>query len=177
MFGELNMKRHSIAVAILSYLLAWIFVFGTGAFSQNNQQKVSIAIKVEKIIKVEKGKNWVTKRVSAQDAKKDDILIYTITYTNTAKEAVSDVSVMDPIPQGTEYIAGSASGENAEITFSMDGGKTFGALPLKYKKSNPDGSYEMKVATPSMFTHVKWQIKKKVAPGKSGRVYFKVKVK
>lgn len=164
-------------MAGLSALFVFVFILSCGAISQEKKPQLSIEVKVEKEIISQKGNKKLTKRVSAEKAKKGDTLVYTLTYTNKTKETVTDVAVTDPIPQGSQYIIGTASGTDTEITFSIDGGKTFQASPVRHKVKKPDGGEEMRDATPDMFTHVKWLIKKKVTPGRSGQVYFKVIVK
>ncbi|HOL49199.1 MAG TPA: hypothetical protein PLW07_01335, partial [bacterium] len=85
--------------------------------------------------------------------------------------------IVNPIPNGTTYILNSASGKDTEISFSIDGGKYFQKPPVKYLVKKPDGSTEEKIATPEMYTHIMWTIKKPIPAGASGEVSFSVKVK
>jgi hypothetical protein len=48
---------------------------------------------------------------------------------------------------------------------------------VKYTIKRPDGTIEEKVAPAEMYTHIKWIIKKRLEPGASGQLSFKVKVK
>ncbi len=105
-----------------------------------------------------------------------DVIRYTIAYRNGGKSEGRDATIVDPVPKGTTYIPGSAAGEGAEITFSLDG-KTFQAPPqLKYRVRQPDGSEAELLASPDMYTHIRWKLLKPVAPGGAGAVSFKVKV-
>lgn len=106
-----------------------------------------------------------------------DVIRYTIAYRNGGKSDARDAVIVDPVPKGTTYIPGSAAGEGAQITFSLDG-KTFQAPPqLKYKVRQPDGSEASLVASPDMYTHIRWTFLKPVPPEGKGAVSFKVKVR
>ena len=106
-----------------------------------------------------------------------DIVIYTINYVNTGDEAATNAYLDDPIPKGTVYIPGSAFGDNADIIFSIDGGKTFKKPSmLTYEVKLPNGKAEKKVASPEQYTNIRWTISTIPARG-NGQVGFKVKVK
>lgn len=105
-----------------------------------------------------------------------DVIRYTIAYRNGGKSEARDAAIVDPVPKGTTYLPGSAAGEGAEITFSLDG-KTFQAPPqLKYRVRQPDGSESELLASPDMYTHIRWRLLKPVPPEGKGAVSFKVKV-
>ena len=105
-----------------------------------------------------------------------DMIRYTIAYRNGGKSEAKDATIVDPVPKGTTYIPGSAAGEGAEITFSLDG-KSFQAPPqLKYRVRQPDGSEAELLASPDMYTHIRWRLLKPVPSGGTGAVSFKVKV-
>jgi hypothetical protein len=77
--------------------------------------------------------------------------------------------ITDPIPQDMMYVANSAAGESADITFSVDGGKTWGK-PETLQVKNADGT--MRVASPKDYTDIRWILKGKLAPGAKGTVTF-----
>lgn len=114
--------------------------------------------------------------VPTQEAQPGDVIQYVLTYANKGDEPARDAVIDDPIPKGTTYLANSAGGEGAEVTFSSDGGKTYASAPkLTYEVKLPNGGVEKRIATPSDYTHVRWTVKS-VAPGATGSVSFKVKV-
>jgi uncharacterized repeat protein (TIGR01451 family) len=116
------------------------------------------------------------KRVPAKDVHPGDVVQYVLRYVNRGDEVARDAVIGDPIPPGTTYLAGTASGEGAEITFSSDGGKTFAsAVRLTYEIKTPGGAVEKRVATPGDYTHIRWTLKR-VEPGGGGAVSFKVRV-
>ncbi|HSN91844.1 MAG TPA: hypothetical protein VLS93_11505 [Anaeromyxobacteraceae bacterium] len=124
-----------------------------------------------------KGGTTTTRMVPAQSVSPGDVVEYVLTYTNRADAAATDARIDDAIPKGTTYIANTATGEGAEVTFSSDGGKTFApAVKLTYEIRLASGAVEKRVATPAEYTHVRFTLKK-VLPGATGKVAFRVKVK
>lgn len=138
--------------------------------------RVEIAISQAKEVFESKAGVRTAKFVEVQSATPGDVVQYTLAYTNKGDEEATNAVIDDPIPKGTVFLSGSATGEGAEITFSSDGGKTF-AQPVKltYQIRTASGEVEKRTATPNEYTHVRWTIKK-VPPGASGKVSFRVRV-
>jgi len=103
-----------------------------------------------------------------------DVVRYHLTYTNAGKDTATDVELVDPIPDGTIYVEGTASAPDAVVLFSVDGGKTFHTPPVKYI---PEGKKVEKEATVDMFTHIKWVLERALAPGASVTAQFDVRIK
>ena len=138
--------------------------------------RVEIAITQAKEVADTKNGARETRLVPTTEAATGDVLQYTLAYKNSGDEAARDAVIDDPIPKGTSYVASSAAGEGAEISFSVDGGKTF-APPVKltYEFRLPSGQVEKRSATPSDYTHVRWTVRS-IAPGATGKVTFRVRV-
>jgi uncharacterized repeat protein (TIGR01451 family) len=119
----------------------------------------------------------VKKLVPAKQAASGDTLVYTLAYSNKGDETARDAVIDNPIAKGASYIAGSATGSGAEITFSVDDGKTF-ARPeaLMSEVMLMSGTKVRSPASPEDYTHVRWTIRQ-VPPGGSGAVGFSVHVK
>ncbi len=109
--------------------------------------------------------------------KSGDILVYTVMYHNTGKSVARDVTVVDPVPENTVYLPGSAAGKDAKILFSINGGATFVEPPVLRKSLDAAGKEILQPAPPELFTHIKWIIKTPVPSNATGTVTFKVKVK
>ena len=134
---------------------------------------VSINMKAEKEVVV----NNVKQKVEATTVNSGEIIFYTLNYVNSGDDAATDAVLDDPIPQGTVYVDGSAFGKDADITFSIDGGKTFKKPSLlTYEIKLPDGKVEKKIASPEQYTNIRWTINTIPAGGK-GQVGFRVKMK
>ena len=82
--------------------------------------------------------------------------------------------VEDQIPKGTTYLDNSAFGNDAEVTFSVDGGKTYSA-PEKLQINGADG--KMRPALAGDYTHIRWTVNGPLAPGAGGSVSFRARIK
>ena len=138
---------------------------------------VSVSIKAEKeqavVVKGEK----VTRRVSAANVDPGDVIFYTLNFVNSGDEAATSAVIDDPIPKGTFYLPGSAFGKDAEITFSIDNGKTFKKPSLlTYEVKLANGKTEKRSASPEEYTHIRWTVSVIPASG-SGSVGFQVRMK
>ena len=138
--------------------------------------QVNLGITAEKEVTVTENGQTVTKRMPAGEAAPGETVIYTIHFENIGDSAATNVVVNDPIPEGTTYVPGSAT-ETGEVTFSIDGGKTFKKPSLlTYEVTTPSGSKEKRTASPEQYTNVRWQIPA-IPPQGKGEVSFRVQVK
>lgn len=101
-------------------------------------------------------------------------VIYTNTFENMIKKPASNVVITNPIPNDSEYKAGSAFGKDCDIQFSADGGKTY-AHADELRIRDMDG--QERTALPREYTHIRWTYKGQLAPGKSGEVGFRAVIK
>lgn len=135
--------------------------------------ELSLTVKAERDAKVtdENGK-VTTKRISAESASPGETIFYTITYSNTGDETATNVKVDNPVPEGASYLDGSAWGDNSELLFSIDSGKTYKkASALTY---NIEG--KTRTATPEQYNAVRWVVKE-IKAGSDGSVGFSAVVK
>ena len=147
-----------------------ILLFPLLAFAE-----LTLTIKAEKEIAVVKNGKSELKRVRTKSFEPGDNLFYTISYKNTGTEVVTNAIIDDPIPKNTSYVQDSASGANADITFSIDNGKSYKKpLMLSYELKGKSG--EIRQAKPEEYTNIRWTVSK-VPPGGSGNVEFRVRVK
>jgi len=94
-------------------------------------------------------------------------VIYDLSFANPGSRPAEKVVLTNPVPATLEYVSGD------EALVSVDGGKNFGALTT-LKVANPDGT--QRAAQPRDVTHVRWNLAT-VAPGASGHVQFKARLK
>jgi len=138
--------------------------------------RIEISISQTREVVEMKGGATTVKLVPAKTASPGDVVQYTLTYANKGDEFARDAAIEDPIPRGTTFVAGSATGEGAQIVYSIDGGKTFApAERLTSEVRRPSGNLELRSAAPSEYTHVRW-ILPQVPPGATGSVTFRVRV-
>jgi uncharacterized repeat protein (TIGR01451 family) len=90
------------------------------------------------------------------------VVFYTVQIRNPTSVPVRDVVVVQRIPANTTYVADSAAGPSADITFSVDGGQTFWPDKELVVAKAPA---EARKATPQDYTHVRWQLRNALAPG------------
>ncbi len=117
------------------------------------------------------------KRVPATTANSGDVITYTLAYSNKGNETATDAVVDNPVSAGMSYVDNSAKGAGADITFSIDNGKTYkkpSLLTYEIKQSN--GSVQKYTARPEEYTHIRWTIKQ-VPAGTGGTLGFSARVK
>ena len=147
--------------------------FSLGAQADDGAIKVTSIAQVEVEVLGKDGKKTL-KRIPVEKAVPGTEVIYTTTFENLINKAVSNVVIDNPVPNDTEYKAGSAFGKDCEILFSVDGGKNFAkAESLKIK--NADG--KERTALPKEYTNIRWTYKGQLAAGKSGEVGFRAVIK
>jgi uncharacterized repeat protein (TIGR01451 family) len=115
-----------------------------------------------------------TKLVPAQPIVPGEQVIYTVTFENVGQKPATDVAIVNPVPEHTTYVAGSAGGPGTEVSFSVDGGRTWGA-PEQLKLRAADGTE--RAATPADYTHVRWVLRNPLTPGAVAFARYRVVVK
>lgn len=127
---------------------------------------------IEQEVKAADGKTE-KKRVIAQKAIPGTEVIYTSTFRNMGKRPAGNISVVNPVPANTTLVGGSAWGDNTQIAFSADGGKTWASAD-QVKVTGADG--KPRPAGLSEFTHIRWTYRGELPAGKQGAVGFRVTV-
>lgn len=97
-----------------------------------------------------------------------DELVYSFPTHNVGKQPATAVVITNAVPQHMQYVAGSAVGEGAEISFSIDGGKTWGK-PEELLIRNANGTSML--AQAKDYTNIRWVIKE-IAPGATAVVSY-----
>jgi uncharacterized repeat protein (TIGR01451 family) len=108
------------------------------------------------------------KLVPISKAVPGDVIVYKISASNISNRPINNLVVNQKIRPGTMYVINSASAvKGANLTFSIDGGKTYTATPLVAKKSAPASSY----------TNVRWAFVGSVSPKSQSELSYEVKVR
>ena len=156
---------------ILAALIALAAAAGGPAFAQAGGD-IEFRNVAEQEVEIKGADGKVEKkRVPTAKAVPGAEIIYTSTFRNVGKRPAANIQVVNPVPANTVLVGGSAFGENTEITFSADGGKTWAAAD-KVKVKGADG--KERPAGISELTHVRWVYRGELAPGKQGSVGFRV---
>lgn len=169
MMQKINMKN-ALAVFVLIF-----FTASVSLAEKNKNIELTSSAEIEVMVKNEKGKETKIRK----DASKANVIpgtpvIFTIYYKNAGNKPATDIVITNPVSPHISYMGGTAEGENAQIAFSVDKGKTF-AAPEKLKVRDADG--KERAAKPEEYTHIQWTLKKPVSKGENGSVSFKAKVK
>ena len=99
-----------------------------------------------------------------------DTLEYVILAKNTGNGVMTSPEIVDPIPQGVDYIAGSATGENCRIVFSVNG-SLYSEWPVRVPVPDGEGNRD---ARPDEITHIKWEIEENIPAGNQKSLSFRV---
>jgi uncharacterized repeat protein (TIGR01451 family) len=155
--------RVLVSIALLS---GWaVNVLAAGEQGHVKLQTVSFQEKVT----VAKDGSKHTDIVPADHVLPGTEVIWNVNYEIVGTGNVTDAVITDPVPQNMVYVASSAAGDNADIAFSVDHGKTWGK-PETLQVKNADGT--LHGALPKDYTDIRWILKGKLAPGAKGTVTF-----
>ncbi|RKY55636.1 MAG: hypothetical protein DRP93_02975 [Candidatus Neomarinimicrobiota bacterium] len=160
------MRRHTISIALAAMLIVSL------AFAQGvpKLELTVIDTKVNMTQAEKEGKAQI-------NYKPGDIIRYTIIAGNVGNGILANPLITDPVPKGVSYKPFSAKGESAEITYSVNEGRLFQSWPPTYMVKDEEGKVVTKLAPPEMITHVRWELKKPLAPNESQQLEFEVIVK
>lgn len=141
-------------------------------------QVVSAPISIKTIAEVEsrttEGGREITKLVPADRVVPGDRVVYTLEVHNTGASAVAAPTVIYPIPEHMQYVADSAVGPGAEVSYSVDGGRSFDRVE-NLKVQGLDGQSRLAVATD--YSHIRWQLKNSLKGNSVAFVRFRALVK
>ena len=150
---ELRMKRIGLVAAL----------FGLSALAAQPALALTATQTVERMVveTLEDGSQKVT-YVAADRVKPGEEVIYRLSYENDRDEPASNVALTMPVPEDVNFIEGSAIEPGTVVTYSVDGGATFGALA---EGTGPD------------VTHIRWQFEGDIAARATGDILFKAILK
>lgn len=137
-----------------------------GRSTAQGQPKLEIEIRDNKI-------NMTQQETSGGDIaySPGDTLEYVILAKNTGDGVMTNPEIVDPVPQGVDYIAESATGENCRILFSANGGMRYSEWPVTLPSPQGEGTRQ---ARPDEITHIKWEIREAIPAGGQKTLSFRV---
>ncbi len=167
--------RTSLVSAVLFAFLCVACASGSGWAAPISTPDLAGTMTAQKIV-LDKDNHETA--VSAEKVFPRDKIEYTLRYRNVGAAPASGVSLVGPIPAGTSYLDKTASnGAAVHPLYSIDGGKTYHRAPFTYVYIDAAGKEQRKVATPDMYTHIKWNIDGSLGTGKDVTVSYRVQVK
>jgi uncharacterized repeat protein (TIGR01451 family) len=129
---------------------------------------------VKKVESNETASGFVEQRlVEVASVLPGDELRYTITFSNrgTQTAAAGSIVITNPLPEGTQYIEGTAAGADTDIVFSLDGENFEPAAALMLESQTPPVP-----ATASDYRAIRWTYGPELAGGESGAVSFDLRL-
>ena len=114
----------------------------------------------------------VIKLIPAYRVAPGDRVIYTLEVRNTGAALEAPV-VVQPVPEHMRYVADSAVGPGAEVSYSVDGGRSFDRaenLKVLGKDSEP------RPAVAADYTHIRWRLKNSLKANSVAFVRFRARV-
>jgi uncharacterized repeat protein (TIGR01451 family) len=120
------------------------------------------------------GGREVVKLIPADRVVPGDRVLYTLEVRNAGAAALDAPVITHPVPDHMRYVADTAVGPGADVTYSVDGGHTFDRAE-NLKVPGPDGNPRLAVAAD--YTHIRWQLKKCLKSNSMAFVRFRALVK
>lgn len=155
------------------FLLSSALVFLAGFLScaaaqEPTEVQTELIAEVRENVSTTPGRE-VFRFVPARMLEQGQVVYYTVRITNQTTVPLRNVAVVQPVPANTVYIADSAAGPGAAVSFSVDGGQSF--APADALVSAIEGTKQP--AQPAQYTHIRWQLRNPLAPGATALARFR----
>jgi uncharacterized repeat protein (TIGR01451 family) len=156
--------------------LGLLFTILLGPIADGRADSGSITLKAIAEVElraVENGRE-IPKLAPADRVVSGDWVIYTLEVRNTASTTVRAPTVTYPVPAHMSYVADSAVGPATDVSFSVDGGRSFDVAE-NLKIQDADG--QLHPAGAADYTHIRWQLKNSLKANSVAFVRFRARVK
>jgi uncharacterized repeat protein (TIGR01451 family) len=160
------------AIVMRGAAIALGFIIGLNSPAASDPISVKAIAEVEQSSQAQ-GRD-TTKLTPAERVVSGDTVIYTLEVRNTALTPVARPVVTYAIPTHMTYTADSAVGPGAEVTYSVDAGRSFDA-PENLRIQEPGG--QVRAATAADYTHIRWQLKNALKGNSVAFVRFRARAK
>ncbi|TAE55932.1 MAG: DUF11 domain-containing protein [Nostocales cyanobacterium] len=133
---------------------------GTAVAQNNRKEAVKLRLEGEKQVKSQdnQGRTKVTWQALTGKVQPGDVVRYTLIAENQSDRQIKNLVLNGPVPRGTVLVLQSVQApDNTQISYSIDGGKSFAANPTITVKL-PNGKSETKPAPATAYTHIRVQV-------------------
>ena len=145
---------------MLKTFIACLLAVATGALAAQPVEQAVTELVAE--VRINGTGEQPARYVPATVLSQGDVVYYTVRIVNPTPSYLPGVEVVQRVPANTTYLAQSAAGPAAEVTFSIDGGATF-ASARALTEVTPEGK---SVPVPTeRYTHIRWRLRHALAPG------------
>jgi uncharacterized repeat protein (TIGR01451 family) len=148
-----GLERCSAAWCLFALAVAAV---GQGAGDAAHDDKILVRAIAEVAAKTSQNGREVVRLQPADLVVPGDEVVYTLEIRNTSAISRPPPTVDYPIPEHMRYVADSAVGAGAQVSYSIDGGLRF-ARPEELFVTGADG--KKRPATADDYTHIRWQLK------------------
>jgi uncharacterized repeat protein (TIGR01451 family) len=152
----------------------WAVILAGLAAAQGGGEALQVKSIAEVEAKVTERGRPVAKLVSADRVVPGDRVIYTLQVRNTGTAVIDMPTIVNPVPAHMMYVADSAVGPGADVSYSVDGGHLFD-VAANLKVPGADG--RARAAVVADYTHIRWQLKNKLKPNSVALLRFRAVVK
>jgi len=159
--------RLGLSAAVLALLAA-----NTSAQAPSGPLEIRAVAEVESKAR-DRGRD-IVKLIPADRVVPGDRVLYTLEVRNSSAAAVDAPVVVHPVPEHMRYVAGTAVGPGAEVTYSVDGGHTFDRAE---NLTVPGADGNLRPAVAADYTHIRWQLKNSLKANSMAFVRFRALVK
>jgi uncharacterized repeat protein (TIGR01451 family) len=167
-----TMRTEPAFGARLGVLMA--LLFSVMAVAQNPADPLVIRAIAEVESKSQDGGREMLKLIPADRVVPGDRVLYTLEVRNSGATGVESPSVTYAVPDHVKYVADSAVGPGAEVSYSVDGGHSFD-IPGNLHVPGIDG--RPRPAAAADYTHLRWRLKNTLKANSVAFVRFRALVK
>ena len=144
-------------------------LFLSGAQAQDSSEiQTELVAEVRENVSTTPGRE-IYRFVPARLLEQGQVVYYTVRITNQTTVPLRNVAVVQAVPANTVYIADSAAGPGADVSFSIDGGRTF----ARAEALTVDAEGAKQPAQAAQYTHIRWQLRNALAPGSTALARFR----
>lgn len=147
-------------------------IFNAGVAMAKESVQLTGAVFQEKEVLDKDGKSE-KKLVPAGIVVPGSEVVYVISYSNSGDKAAQNLVIRNPLPEQLRY-TGEATGANAQVEVTVDGGATFGSLS-SLTVATADG--KTRPAAAADVTGINWKIASAIKPGEKGQVSYRAVLK
>jgi uncharacterized repeat protein (TIGR01451 family) len=155
-----------------------LVALAVAATAQDGSDRPSPPLAVKTIVEVvsrgEIDGREQTRVVPAEEVVPGDEVIYTLEIRNPGNVALASPVVDYRIPEHVRYVANSAVGAGAQVSYSVDEGHTFDR-PENLKVADANG--EQRAASAADYTHIRWRLKHILKAKAVAMAHFRAVVK
>ncbi len=166
------MHRYTLFIILYSVPLAWLWGGSASAEDAADPLTIKVIAEVESR-SVVRGRE-VVKLISADRVVPGDRVLYTLEVRNSGVKTLDAPVIIHPIPEHMRYVANSAVGPGAEVSYSVDGGHRYDSAD-NLQVNGADGAPH--TAAAADYTHIRWRLKNSLKVNSVAFVRFRALVK